>query len=146
MTRSRPALIAARIAARYLEVRRGPRTSIRPLPLELAEAREQLLLAAAHHGGLLGFGVVVVEQVQHAVHDEQRELVVGGDAALDGLAARDRRAHDDVAEQRRRIARVGGRAGPAAALVGLAARRAAARRRSGTRARRSGRSPPRKRR
>ena len=33
------------------------------LTLEVAEPREQLLFAAAHRGGLLGFGVVVVEQV-----------------------------------------------------------------------------------
>ena len=56
---------------------------------------------------LLLLGVVVVEQVQHAVDDEQRELVVERAARARGLALRDRRAHHDVAEHHRRVGRVG---------------------------------------
>ena len=62
------------------------------LALDLAESGEQLLLPAAHGGRLLGFGVVVVEQVQDTVHDEQRDLVVGGNPALERLATGDGRA------------------------------------------------------
>ena len=56
--------------------------------------------------GVVALGVVVVEEVQHAVHDEQGHLVVTGDAPFGRLAAGHRRAHDHVAQQRRRFARV----------------------------------------
>ena len=92
-----------------------------------------------HHGRLLLLGVVVVEQVQHAVHHEQRELVVERARVLGRLALRDERAHDDVAEHDRRVGGLGRRARAATTGVGLAARRARGRRRSGTRARRWGR-------
>ena len=53
---------------------------------------------------LARIGVVVVEQVQDAVHDEQRDLVVGGPAVLGRLRGRDLRADDDVADEARRLA------------------------------------------
>ena len=65
-----------------------------------------------------------------------------GAAVLVRLAAGHRRAHHDVADDDRRIRRLAGAPGPAPALVGLASARRRARRRSGTRARRSGPSPP----
>ena len=56
----------------------GADTGRQPFPSSVTEPVEQLLFAPAHHGRLFGFGVVVVQQVQHAVDDEQRELVVEG--------------------------------------------------------------------
>ena len=90
--------------------------------------------------------MVVVEQVQHAVDDEQCQFVLGRRAALARLAA----APPPGTRPRHRAASAdppgsAGVPGPASALIGLAARPGGTRRRSGTRARRSGRSPPRKR-
>ena len=45
--------------------------------------------------------MIVTEYVQHAVDDEQRQLVVEGAGVLAGLRRGDRRADDDVAEQHR---------------------------------------------
>src|ERR1700730_4007178 len=87
--------------------------------LRVAEAGQQLLLAAAHRGCLVGLRVVVVEQMEHAVNHEQRDLFLGGNATLGSLAGGDRGTEDHVAEQRRRIATLCRRAGTAAALVGL---------------------------
>ena len=58
----------------------------------------------------LRLGVVVAEDVEDAVHDEQRELVVERAGVLGRLARGHRRAHHDVAEQQRLVARVGRRA------------------------------------
>ena len=63
-----------------------------------------------------GFGVVVAEHVEHAVHDEQRQLVVDGAGVARGLARRPRRADHDVAEQERQVAGIERRAIGAAAL------------------------------
>ena len=48
-----------------------------------------------------GVGVVVAEDVEHAVHDEQGELVVDGAGVRGGLLGGDRRADHDVAQQHR---------------------------------------------
>src|ERR1700694_5491583 len=89
---------------------------------QLAESSEELLLAPAHHNRLARFGVVVVEQVQHTVHDEERDLVGGAHAALLRLAVRDRRAHHHITQEGRWVTRVGRGTRTASALVGLAAR------------------------
>src|SRR6201999_514180 len=81
-------MITARAAACPFTVASGPL-------LHLAESHQELLLAPAHHDRLAGFGVVVVQQVQHTVDHEQRKLVVGRHVALGSLPAGDRRAHDD---------------------------------------------------
>ncbi len=46
-------------------------------------------------------GVVVAEDVEHAVHDEQGQLVVERAGVVGGLVGGDGRAHDDIAEQHR---------------------------------------------
>ena len=124
---------------RYLGVRRHADLIVIPVALE-SRNRSRSSCSRRRITAVSSFvGVVVVEQVQHPVDDQQRELVVGGDAALACLALRDRRAHDDVAEQRGRVARDRS-ARPARARPGRAGGpRAAPRRPSGTRARRSGR-------
>src|SRR5689334_1659786 len=94
----------------------------RPLLL-LAESGEQLLFTPAHHDALAVLRMVVVEQVQHTVDHEERELVVGAHPALRSLADRDAGADHDVSQQRRRVARLGRRARAATALIGLASRR-----------------------
>src|SRR5262249_15964315 len=108
-TPSGPPASPGHSSSRYLEVRR--RSGMSRVSLRVAKARQELLLGGAHLRRLLGFGVVVVEQVQHTVHDEQRQFVVGAHAVHTSLTTCDRRADDDVAEQRRRIAGVGGRPG-----------------------------------
>ncbi|OLT04198.1 hypothetical protein BJF90_23955 [Pseudonocardia sp. CNS-004] len=60
---------------------------------------EQLGLQAEHLPLLLGLGVVVAEQVQHAVHGEQVHLVGERVARLAGLRPGELRAEHDVAEQ-----------------------------------------------
>src|SRR5919202_6564912 len=66
-----------------------------------APALDQLLLEAEHLLLLLRLHVVVTEQVQDAVGGEQDELVVHRVPGGAGLPDGDRRAQDDVAEQRR---------------------------------------------
>ena len=87
---------------------------------------------------VVGLGVVVAEQVQRAVHDEQRELVVEVDAPLLGL----RRGHRPGTPPRRRSRSVDRRLGRRSRDRDRP-RRAGGRgrppRRAGTRARRSGR-------
>ena len=74
---------------------------------------EQRDLAGSHHGCLVGLGVVVPEHVQHAVDDEQRDLVVERAGVVGRVASRDRRADDHVAEQQRDSSRSGSaRSGP----------------------------------
>ena len=86
-----------------------------------SEPRQELTLPLLHRRLFPRIGVVVVEQVQHAVHDEQRELVVERRTVLGRLRLRHGRTHHDVADQRRRLAALAGRTRTAAALVGLAA-------------------------
>ena len=50
-------------------------------------SRLQFALTALHHRGLLGLLVVVLEQVEHAVHDEQGEFLP---MVLDGRPVRGR--------------------------------------------------------
>ena len=57
--------------------------------LRVAETGQQLLLAAAHRGCLVGLRVVVVEQMEHTVNHEQRDLFLGGNATLGSLAGGD---------------------------------------------------------
>ena len=64
-------------------------------------ALEELLLEAEHLLLLLGLHVVVAEQVQDAVGGQQHQLVVHRVAGGARLPDGDRRAEDDVAEQRR---------------------------------------------
>ena len=54
--------------------------------------------------GLVRLGVVVAEHVEHAVHDEERELVVERAGVVGRLLAGDVRADHDVAEQHRHVA------------------------------------------
>src|SRR6187455_2374599 len=75
-----------------------PRGGLVPGGLPL---REQRVLQAEHLAFLLGLAVVVPEQVQHAVHGEQRQLVPEAVACLAGLGGGERRTEHDVAEQRR---------------------------------------------
>ena len=79
------------------------------------------MLTATHHDAFAVLGVVVVEQVQHTVDHQERKLVVGSHAPLRRLSGRHSRAHDHVAEQRRRIPGLRRRAGTATTLVGLPA-------------------------
>ena len=95
--------------------------------------------------GLAFLGVVVVQQVQHTVHDEQRELVVDGAGVRRRLAGRHRRAHHDVAEHDRRVDRLGRAARARARRCRDGGRSAGGRRRSGTTSTSVGPSPPRKR-
>src|SRR5215210_4441874 len=90
-------------------------------PLDVVEPLEQLALALPHRLGLLVLGMVVVQQMQYAVHDEQRELVIERPAAAVGLAFRHLRAHDHVTEHARRLSGLGWRAWPAPALIRLTA-------------------------
>ena len=55
--------------------------------------------------------MVVSQQVQHAVHDEQRQLVRQRVACLARLAGRHRRADDDIADEQRRVSGRHGAAG-----------------------------------
>ena len=70
------------------------------------EVGEDAPLQREHLAFLGGFGVVVTEQVQHAVHGEQVQLVEQAVPGLLGLVAGERRAQHDVTEQGG--ARVGG--------------------------------------
>ena len=93
-----------------------------PVPrLELAKPRQQLLLAPPHRRpsprarrGRSRAGAA--RRARRAARARRRRA----SPRSRGLAARDGRAHDDVAEQRRRIARIGRRARTASTLVGLA--------------------------
>ncbi len=76
--------------------------------LERREAGEQLPFAALHPLRVGRFGVVVLEEVEHAVHDEERELVVEALASAGGVPGGDARADDDVAEHDRWFAGVDG--------------------------------------
>ena len=91
--------------------------------VELVKALEQLAFAPLHLLGLLGLRVVVAQQVEQAVHDEQPELVVERPVVIGRLPARDRRAHDDVAQHDRRIHRLVRRSRPAPTFVGATAGR-----------------------
>ena len=127
---------------RNVPVSGGRATGRLPLPFELTEPFEELLFSSAHHRRLLGLGMVVVQQVQDPVDDQQREFVVGRQPPLARLAVRHRRGTPPrhraaSADPRDRSARRGrGRPGRAGA------HRAARRRPSGTRGRRSGRPHP----
>jgi hypothetical protein len=88
----------------------------------LAEPGEDLALALLHRGLTDRVGVVVVEQVEHPVDDEECDLVIDGHRVFGRLRRRDRRAHHDVADQRRGLAALGRSARTAPALVGLTAR------------------------
>src|SRR5687767_4456419 len=63
-----------------------------------APVGEQLALQPEHLPLLLRLGVVVAEQVQHAVHGEQVQLVAEGVACLASLRLCEVRAEHDVAE------------------------------------------------
>jgi hypothetical protein len=69
-------------------------------------------LQAEHHRVFVRFGVVVAEQVQDAVHAQQRQLVLGLVAGPFRLFGGDLRAEHHVAEQ----ARIGARLLPGARL------------------------------
>src|SRR5690606_9147822 len=62
-------------------------------------AVEQLALARLHDGRLLGLGVVHAEDVEDAVDDEERDLVLVAAGVLRGLAGGHGRADHDVAEE-----------------------------------------------
>jgi len=62
----------------------------------LPEALEQLPFPPLHGLRLTLIRVVVVQQMQHAVDHQQRELVVERARVLGRLALRHRRADDDV--------------------------------------------------
>ena len=73
-------------------------TGAAAVPVEGAQVFE---LAAPHHRGLVGFGVVVAEDVQDPVHDQQGDLVVERAGVVGELMVGDLGADHDVAEQRR---------------------------------------------
>src|SRR6478609_1062787 len=66
----------------------------------VAPAFEQFVLQPEHLPLLGGFGVVVAQQVEHAVHGQQVKFGVERVPGLAGLVRRDRRAQDHIAEQR----------------------------------------------
>ena len=126
--------------------RRDRRTVLRrsPWPQDLCSSSRKRARSSCSRrritARLARFGVVVVEQVQHTVDHEQRELVFGaahpaptpGGSRPPGTPRRRRAASADRSDPTAYPAR--GRPGRAGGPT------AAARRRSGTRARRSGRS------
>src|SRR6201991_1048501 len=65
-----------------------------------APVGEELVLQGEHLAFLVGLAVVVAEQVKHAVHGEQVQLVGERVAGLAGLRLRELRTEHDVAEQR----------------------------------------------
>ena len=104
-------------------------------------ACEQLELPGAHRDALVLLGVVVAEHVEHAVDDEQGELVVDRPGVVGRLAAR--RPSGRARRRRAGSACHRGRAGRGrdrGSATGTTGRRRPARRRSGTRGRRSARS------
>ncbi len=74
---------------------------IMPARLARGEVRgEQLLLAPLHRLCLVVRLVVHADQVQDAVHEQQRDLVVVASGVIRSVSPRDRGADDDVAEER----------------------------------------------
>ena len=109
-----------------------------PVPVELLE---QVDLPRSHPGHLVRVGVVVAEDVEHAVHDEQRQLVVdgagvarapGATATAGQITTSPSRSGQVAGIGRRAVGAAALRAGPVVDLDGS--------RRSGRRARRSGRA------
>ena len=138
--RSRRGSPSRRRSPRPLPGRRARRGRRRdPCPCS-PEPGQELALPLLHRRLFPRIGVVVVEQVQHAVDDEQRELVVERRTVLGRLRRGDRRADHDVADQRRRLAALAGRTRDRARPGRVGGRAARGRRPSGTRARRWGRS------
>jgi hypothetical protein len=71
------------------------------------ECRQQFALQAEHFCLLLGFGVVIAEQVEDSVRGQQQHLVLGGVPGTPGLDLGHLRADRDVAKHplRRRLVR-----------------------------------------
>src|SRR5690348_17291646 len=93
---SRNATAMLRSAASTRRVIAAPSGGAATAPRE--ERQQQLALELEHLALLLGFGVVVAEQVQDAVRGEEQQLLLGGVAGVGRLLRRHRRAQHDVAE------------------------------------------------
>src|SRR6266700_1173030 len=89
--------------------------------LELPEPSEQLALPLPHRLRLTLLGMVVVQQMQDAVDDEQRHLVVERAVAAVRLPLGHGWAHDDIADHGGWFPRLRRRAGAPPALIGLSA-------------------------
>jgi hypothetical protein len=71
---------------------------------------QQGSLTSPHALALLVGGVVPPEHMQDSVHHEQRELVVESSGVSVGLTRRHLGADHDIAEEKRKVAAVDGRA------------------------------------
>ncbi len=71
----------------------------------VADACEVVALSSLHDQRFLGFGVIVSKQVQHPVHDEERQFGIERACMLSSLVMGNHRTQHDVTDQRQRIVR-----------------------------------------
>ncbi len=69
----------------------------------VANACEVVALSSLHDQRFLGFGVIVSKQVQHSVHDEERQFGIERARVFGSLVMGNRWTQHDVTDERQRI-------------------------------------------